>query len=173
MKIQLLIIGFLFCFSLGCTQTSKQAKQIDSLCEVINKDTLLRKKIYEAGEFMDYATDNGGELTVFHKNNQVYKIEEWIGLSSFFIVNTYYIQNNQLIFAKDEEFMYERHPVTGEIAGFSSQENLFKGKYYFKKGKLIHHESLGHNRFEDDEKNDAEKEFTTSVKKYLSLFYKK
>lgn len=173
MRIQLLIIGFLFCFALGCAQISTQTKQIDSICEVIDKDTLLKKKIYESDEFMDYATDNGGELTVFHKNNQVYKIEEWIGLSSFFILNTYYFQNNQLIFVKDEEFMYDRNPVTGEIAGLSSQENRFKGKYYFKNENLIHEGSLGHNRFEDDKHYNAETEFTTSAKKHLSLFYKK
>jgi hypothetical protein len=122
---------------------------------------------------MEQVTDNGGELTIYFKNNIVYRITEWVGLSFGVIINNYYFQNKQLVFVSDEELMYERNPVTGEITGNFSKDNRFYGRYYFKNGKLIDEESLGHNRFEDDEHHDAEKEFLLSAKKYLNIFYKK
>lgn len=173
MKIHLTIIGFLFCVNLGYAQISKQTKQIDSICARIDSDKLLKRKVFEQEAFMDHITDNGATLSIYYKGNTVFKIEEWVGLSSYVVINTYYFQNNQLVFVKDEGFMYERHPVTSETTGKFSRDGRFIGKYYFKNGKLIHEKSLGHNRFEDDDQNDPEKEFTASAKKYLPFFYKK
>lgn len=169
MKQHLLILSFLFCFSSLYAQVPVLKKQIDSSCKVIDRDDGLKKKIYEQEAFMDHATDNGGSLTIYYKNKNVYKIEEWVGLSGYVVINTYYFQNNQMVFVKDEEYMYERNPGTGETTGKFSKDNRFIGKYYFKNGKLIHQESLGHNRFEDDD-NDPEQEFNRAAKKFLRLF---
>jgi hypothetical protein len=152
-------------------QLPKQVKQIDSICKAIDKDVTLKKKIYEQEEFMENVTDNGGKLTVYHKNNVVYKITEWVGLSGYVVINSYYFQAEKLTFVKDEEEMYEKN-ATGETTGKFSKENRFVGKYYFKNGKLFTEESLGHNRFEDD-KNNPEKEFNQSAKRFLFLFKSK
>lgn len=152
-------------------QLPKQVKQIDSICKAIDKDVTLKKKIYEQEEFMENVTDNGGKLTVYHKNNVVYKVTEWVGLSGYVVINSYYFQAEKLIFVKDEEEMYEKN-ATGETTGKFSKENRFVGKYYFKNGKLFTEESLGHNRFEDD-KNNPEKEFNQSAKRFLLLFKSK
>lgn len=169
MKPHLLILSFLSCFSSLYAQVPVLKKQIDSSCKVIDRDGGLKKKIYEQEAFMDHATDNGGSLTVYYKNKTVYKIEEWVGLSGYVVINTYYFQNNQVVFVKDEEYMYERNPITGETTGKFSKDNRFIGKYYFKNGKLIDQESLGHNRFEDDD-NDPEQEFNRAAKKISSAF---
>ena len=152
-------------------QVSKQVRQIDSICKAIDKDAMLKKKVYEQEEFMENVTDNGGKLTIYYKNNVVYKITEWIGLSSYVVINSYYFQSGRLIFMRDEEEMYERN-ATGETTGKFSKENRFVGKYYFKNGKLFTEESLGHNRFEDD-KNNPEQEFNQSAKRFLDLFKSK
>ena len=153
-------------------QLPKQVKQIDSICKAIDKDVTLKKKIYEQEEFMENVTDNGGKLTVYHKNNVVYKIIEWVGLSGYVVINSYYFQAGKLIFVRDEENMYERNPITGETTGKFSKDNRFVGRYYFNNGKLVNEESLGHNRFEEDNAN-PEQEFNQSAKRFLYLFKSK
>jgi hypothetical protein len=143
----------------------------DSLCKAIDKNIQLKKKLYNQEIFMEQVTDEGGELTVYHEDNLVYRIKEWIGLSNAVIIRNYYFKNNKLLFVREEEYLYEV-----DDAGNINKEKLsrkpgFVGKYYFRKGKIIDEESLGHNRFED-EKNDAEKEYLGLAKKYLNLFYK-
>lgn len=168
-----LILFFFFLVSFAQAQLSKETKLIDGICNQIDKDTLLKKKILKQEQFMEAITDNGGSLTIYHKKNIVFRITEWVGLSNKVIINNYYFQNGKLIFVSAEELMYERNTVTGEITGTFSKDNRFFGQYYFKSGKLFDEESLGHNRFEDDEHYNAEKEFINSAKKFLNLFYRR
>ena len=164
---------FLFINSVAVhAQLSAQAKQIEAACKLIDKDSSLQKKVYEQQEFMDHVTDNGASLTVYHKNGTIYRITEWVGLSYYVIIIAYYFKSGKLIYVRDEELMYERNPVTGETTGKFSKENRFLGQYFFRNDKLFDEVSLGHNRFEDDEDNDAEKEFISSSKKYIALFNK-
>jgi len=153
-------------------QPVKERKKTDSICQKILLDKSLQKKVFSNEEFMEQSTDNGAELTIYYKNNKVYRITEWIGLSNKVIISNYYFINNKLIFVKDEEYMFEHDPKTGEILSKLSKEDLFIGTYYFNNKKLVDQESLGHNRFED-ERNDPEKEFLYSSVKYLKLFYRK
>ncbi len=164
---------FLFINSVAVhAQLSAQAKQIAAACRLIDKDSSLQKKIYEQEEFMDHVTDNGASLTVYHKSGTVYRITEWVGLSSYVVIIDYYFKAGKLVYIRDEELMYERDAATGETTGKFSKENQFLGLYFFRNDRLFDEVSLGHNRFEDDEQNDAEKEFISSAKKYLKLFYK-
>lgn len=151
-------------------QLSKEVKIIDAICREVTKNSSLQRKIFDQEKFMEIATDNGGSLTIYHKKNIVFRITEWVGLSNNVIINNYYFQKGQLIFVSAEELMYERNTVTGETTGTFSKENRFFGQYYFKNRKLFDEESLGHNRFEDDEHYNAEKEFINSAKKFLNLF---
>ncbi|MEJ8817128.1 hypothetical protein [Lacibacter sp. H407] len=173
MRIDLILLLLIFGSCKAVAQLSIQAKQIESFCKLIDKDSSLKKKVFEQEEFMDHVTDNGGSLTFYYKKGIVYRITEWIGLSGYVVIMDYYFQSGKLVYVRDEEFTYERHPVTGDLTGKFSQDDRFLGKYFFRNNKLFDQVSLGHNRFEDDEHNDAEKEFTTSAKKHLSLFYKK
>ncbi|MBY0478146.1 MAG: hypothetical protein K2Q24_10905 [Chitinophagaceae bacterium] len=154
----------------GLAQLSAQAKQIKDACKVIDEDSSFLKKIYEQEEFMNHATDNGGTLTVYHKNGIVHKMTEWVGLSNYIVIIDYYFQAGKLVYVRDEELMYERNPVTGETTGKISKENRFLGEYFFRNNKLFEEKSLGHNRFEDDEQNNAEKEFVAASKRYLVFF---
>ncbi len=172
---QKIFLAFLFLINSTASfaQLSVQAKQIESACKVIDKDSTLQKKVYEQEEFMDHATDNGGSLTVYHKNGTVYRITEWVGLSGDVVIIDYYFKAGKLVYVRDEELPYERNAVTGETTGKFSKDSRFLGKYFFRNDKLFDGESLGHNRFEDDSKHDPEKEFIESAKKYLLLFNKR
>ncbi len=173
MRIQLIILLLVLGFCKAVAQLSVQSKQIEATCKLIDKDSSLKKKVYEQEEFMDHATDNGASLTFYYKNGLVYRITEWVGLSGYVVIIDYYFQSGKLVYVRDEELTYERNPVTGDLTGKFSKDDRFLGKYFFRNNKLVDQVSLGHNRFEDDEKNDAEKEFIISAKKHLSLFYKK
>ena len=170
---QFTILLLLFSCGKSFAQLSAPAKQIELACKLIDKDSSLQKKIYEQEDFMDHVTDNGASLTVYHKNGTVYRITEWVGLSSYVVIIDYYYKAGKLIYVRDEELMYERNAATGETTGKFSKENRFLGQYFFRNDKLFDEVSLGHNRFEDDEHNDAEKEFIASAKKYLLLFKRK
>lgn len=169
-KIFLLVFLFFNCTA-GLAQLSAQAKQIAAACKFIDKDSSLEKKIYEQEEFMDHVTDNGASLTFYHKNGTVHRITEWIGLSGHAIIIDYYFKAGKLIYVRDEELVYERN-AKGETTGKFSKDDRFLGQYFFRNDQLFDAESLGHNRFEDDEQHDAEKEFIASAKKYLSIFMK-
>nr|WP_294902510.1 hypothetical protein [uncultured Lacibacter sp.] len=167
---QFIILLLLFSCGKSFAQLSAQAKQIESACKLIDKDSSLQKKIYEQEEFMDHVTDNGASLTVYHKKGTVHRITEWVGLSDYVVIIDYYFKAGKLVYVRDEELMYERNAATGEITGKFSKDSRFVGQYFFRNDKLFDEVSLGHNRFEDDEHNNAEKEFTASAKKYLLLF---
>ncbi|NCU04984.1 MAG: hypothetical protein GXC73_13455 [Chitinophagaceae bacterium] len=169
---QFIILLLLFSCSKSFAQLSAQAKQIESACKLIDNDSSLQKKIYEQEEFMSHVTDNGASLTVYHKNGAVYRITEWVGLSGYVVIIDYYFKAGKLVYVRDEELMYEQNPLTSEITGKFSKDGRFLGQYFFRNDKLFDEVSLGHNRFEDDEHNNAEKEFTASAKKYLLLFRK-
>ncbi|WP_164972677.1 hypothetical protein [Lacibacter luteus] len=166
------MLFLLFNCGKAIAQLTVQAKQIESSCKLIDKDSSLQKKVYEQEEFMDHVTDNGASLTVYYKNGTVYRITEWVGLSSYVVIMDYYFLSGKLVYVRDEELVYERNAVTGETTGKFSKDDRFLGKYFFKNDKLFDEVSLGHNRFEDDEKHNAEKEFLASSKKYLALFKK-
>jgi hypothetical protein len=148
-------------------------KQTDSICKTIDKDVQLKKKIFAQEDFMEKVTDEGGELTVYYKNTLVHRIKEWVGLSYGVIIRNYYFINKELLFVKEEEYLYEADEAGNIHKKKLSKKPGFLGKYYFLKSKLIDEESLGHNRFEDNEHHDAEKEYLASSKRHLSLFYKK
>lgn len=171
--VKIFLLVFLFFNCTACfAQLSAHAKQIESACKLIDNDSSLQKKIYEQEEFMDHVTDNGASLTVYHKNRTVYRITEWVGLSGYVVIIDYYFKAGKLVYVRDEELMYERNPLTNETTGKFSKDGRFLGQYFFRNDKLFDEVSLGHNRFEDDEHNNAEKEFIASAKKYLLLFRK-
>lgn len=170
---QFMILLLLFSSGKSLAQLSVQAKQIESACKHIDKDSSLQKKIYEQEEFMDHVTDNGAKLTVYHKNGTVYRITEWVGLSGYVVIIDYYFKLGKLVYVKDEELMYERNAATSEPTGKFSKDGRFLGQYFFRNDKLFDEVSLGHNRFENDDQHNAEKEFIASAKKYLSLFKKR
>jgi hypothetical protein len=170
---KLAVTLLLFCFAASVhAQKNHEISFIDSVCKAIDKNEALKKKIFQQEDFMEQATDNGAELTLYYKSNVVYKIKEWVGLSYGVVITTYYFLSGKLIFVRQEEYQYEQNTATGEITSKLSNENRFVGRYYFKDGKLFNETSMGHNKFED-ENNDAEKEFSKSARKYLKLFTKK
>ena len=168
----LLMILFINIVVAGQAQQSSFRKKIDSICKSIDKDVQLKKKTYAQEEFMDHITDEGGELIIFYKDNTVHRIKEWVGLSYGVIIRNYYFRNKELLFVKEEEYRYETDEIKGINKEKLSKDDLFVGKYYFKKDKLVDAETLGHNRFED-ENNDAESEYLFLAKKHLALFLKK
>lgn len=172
-------IQALFAFLLQITllqissaQKPPLAKKFDLVCKTIDSNKTLNTIKFNNEEFMDQVTDEGGMLTIYYSGNNIYKITEWIGLSSEVMIHNFYFHQNKLILVKDEEWFYAYDDKNGINKKVLAKDNHFRGLYYFSNNKLIYQESLGHNRFEDD-RNDAEAEFLSRVKEYINLFKKK
>ena len=88
-------------------------------------------------DFLGQITDNGGSLTGYYKGDSLKKVVEWVGLSNKVIQNEYYYETDKLIFVYSTESLYRYYYSTKSI-DYAKLDNVFKGRYYFLNGKLIH-----------------------------------
>ncbi|MFI5129407.1 MAG: hypothetical protein ACHQFX_05425 [Chitinophagales bacterium] len=117
--------------------------------QAINADKTLSKKTLTDEEFMENATDGGGELTGYYKKDSLVKIIEWIGLSFGNRTREFYLKNAKLFFVyeKFESFVVKDSTVA-EI-DHSKVTTTFEGRYYFNKDKLIEQKNSGKQSFEE------------------------
>jgi hypothetical protein len=110
--------------------------KIRKAVEQINKDSGYTVKKLSDEEFLEQATDNGGQLSGYFKNGQLVKMVEWIGLSSCVNVTEYYLQNNQLIFTytKGSESPYIESSQSFDQSKFKKTMDC---RFYFDNGKLV------------------------------------
>lgn len=122
--------------------------------------------IAKSEDFLGHNTDNGGSLTAYYKDASLKKIIEWIGLSNKVIQNEYYLNNGKLIFVYSTEDRYRFNESTQSF-DYSKLDNVFKGRYYFEKEKLI--EAILNDKQHDETKEQDAATFLTSGKSYLKL----
>ncbi|PWJ33121.1 hypothetical protein [Sediminitomix flava] len=98
----------------------------------------------ENEEFLEQMTDGGGTLTAYIKNDSIYKIMEWVGLSYGVIQTEYYYWDSRLFFAyqTEEVFNFVYHMAdTVEIEMSVNEKYSLKKtsdrRYYFSEGELI------------------------------------
>jgi hypothetical protein len=105
--------------------------------------------ILENEDFLDNATDGGGKLTGYYKNNSLKKVVVSVGLSHGIETLEFYFQNSSLIFVyeKFEGFVFDEKKSSFD---YTKTIKSFEGRYYFNKKKLVDYITTGHNRFEDD-----------------------
>jgi hypothetical protein len=152
----ILTVGLTLSFTISFGQEkTKLVNEIRKEVKAIDSDTTQKKVVLNNEEFLEHATDGGGQLAGFYKAGQLRKIVRWVGLSNGNEIVDFYFKSNKLIFVHDQfnSFVYDRDKQT---VRFDTTEKTFDGRYYFYNNKLIDQISTGHNRFEDDS-IDAEK----------------
>lgn len=164
MRIQIFILTSiltLFFFYAPGQEKSKIINDIRKEFTTINSDSTLTEVVLNNEEFLDHATDGGGQLTGFYKGGQLRKIVRWTGLSNGNEIIEFYFINNKLIFVYEQfnAFIYDQKK---EILHQDTTERTFEGRYYFSKEKLINQITTGHNRFGDDSV-DPEKTLLTEA----------
>lgn len=116
----------------------------------INADTSFEKITLTNEQFMPQMTDGGGELIGYFKKGIIQKITRKIGLSYGIETYDYYFTNEKLILIYETFYVFMINDSLGTVDQTKTELN-FIGTYYFKNYKLINSETVGHNRFENDE----------------------
>src|SRR5690349_19278478 len=131
MRATIFILTFLFSTTLLFGQAEKRINIISKRVEQINTDTTLaKKKVLDNEQWMDHATDGGGELTAYINNGQIIKIVEWVGLSSCISIYEYYLQNGSLIFVYGQEKVFKYDDETNTF-DYNIQTVSTESSYYF------------------------------------------
>jgi hypothetical protein len=91
-------------------------------------------------DYLEHMTDNGAQLKGYYKNDTLYKLIQWTGLSYAIMTTEYYLWNNELIFVYDTEQNYKQ--VIDSVDGFlgfdySEAEVKYESRHYFVYGKEV------------------------------------
>ena len=124
----LLFLSFTFGFSQNLDLIKKEVEEI-------NNTKNFKIKTIPNDYFVDVknkATDNGQELKGYYKNNQLRKINHFVGLSSWNIITEYFYKDNQLIFVLESKYQ-----SVNENGFLNKPKLLYKNRYYFNNNKLI------------------------------------
>ena len=99
---------------------------------------------------MEQMTDGGGELTFYLKNDTVFKIHEWIGLSYGVRQRIWYLENQKLICCTETEEVYnfvfhEADTIEAEMTIEESYQLIKKHEiqFYFAEDAVIDIEETG------------------------------
>ncbi len=103
----------------------------------INEEKHFTTKKLENDEYLDQMPDGGGELTGYYIGDTLYKMTDWIGLSSGVVKCEYYFDNGKPIFVYEVESRFEYNDSL-QARDYSKQKIVFEGRYYFSNNKLIH-----------------------------------
>ncbi len=123
-------------------------------------------------DYLKHTPDNGAQIKGYFKNDTLYKLVEWIGLSEEAIVTEYYLWNEKLIFVykvgKQYRTMYDDQ---GNMIGYdySKLDIKYEIRYYFEDGKEIKRLSKG----ERLTGNSRDENFDSNLQSYLPLLKNK
>lgn len=90
----------------------------------------------DAASFIGY-TDNGASLTGYLRNDTIFKIVVWIGLSNKAIQQEFYYTDEKLLFVFEKISFYEYDKKNNNL-DYTKLNLKFSNRYYFDKGKLIY-----------------------------------
>jgi hypothetical protein len=169
----LYLLTFLLASFLTYSQENNTGvENIRHIVEQVNQDSEYVKRVLNNEEFMEEATDGGGELTGYFKNGHLVKIMEWIGLSSCISVTEYYIQSHKLIFAytQEKDFAYNAN-----LNSFDSQKQVvtMECRFYFENDKLIKNIIKGESRCGGMPSKDWAKNYLDDCSRYEKLLKSK
>ncbi len=125
--------------------------------------------ILDNDEFMEQMTDGGGRLTGYFSGNEVRKINVTVGVSYGKYEFDYYFKNSKLYYIV-ESFKQYAYDVDTDTWNYSKMEQTFNGDYLFQPD--FDYETLGHNRFKNDEL-DPEEVLKDEANGYLILLKNK
>ncbi|WKV14031.1 hypothetical protein [Marivirga harenae] len=144
-------------------ELSKFAKNIDNQLESY------KSVILENEEFLENMTDGGGILKGYFSGDKIVKIELWAGVSNGKHEFDYYFKDSELYYIV-ESFKRYSYDVDSDTWDYSKMDQVFHGDYLF--SPTFDYETMGHNRFENDE-IDPEEILAEEVEKYLTLLDEK
>ena len=120
--------------------------KVDSIDRICGYKTM----VFQNNEFMEQMTDGGGELTFYLKNDTVFKIHEWIGLSYGVRQRIWYLENQKLICCTETEEVYNfvfhiADSIETEMTIEESYQliNKHKIQFYFAEDAVIDVEETG------------------------------
>jgi hypothetical protein len=148
---------------------SIEVQKIQQIVAKIEKTKFKDSVHLENEEFMENMTDGGGSLTGYFDNNKLVRIAEWYGLSWGISQVDYYLSNDDLVLVIETEQHFDIDKNMN--VDHSRFGQLFRGDYYFNKGKLFDEVSMGHNRFEDSA-NNPETEYIRRAKENKKIILK-
>lgn len=150
---------------------SAKYPEIAERVKKINTDTSFEKIALTNEEFMQQMTDGGGELIGYFNKGIIQKITKKIVLSYGIETCDYYFTNKKLMFIYETFYVFMINDSLGTVDQTKTELN-FIGTYYFKYSKLIDSETVGHNRFENDE-IDMETVLLKETEENLSMLKQK
>jgi hypothetical protein len=113
-----------------------QIRQIRTLYSKINSDHSLKTIVLNNADFLPDETPDGGcSLTGYYKNDTLYKMSVWIGLSYCIRQYDYYFDNGKpfLVFETEKDFAAN---TEGRLV-YTKLNTGFEGRYYFNGEKII------------------------------------
>jgi len=165
---------FIIALALNCPSnaqsTEDKVKNIREIFNRINATKQLSTKKLENEEYLDHMTDGGGELTGYYKDDTLYKIIDWVGISSGVIKDEYYFSEGKLVFVYEAQDRFVYNDSLKE-RDYSKQRTVFEGRYYFYNSRLIHVIKKGgpFSRGFDHSNEAIAGEFLDEARKYSSL----
>lgn len=138
-----LFIIFIFIIATGSLFAQTKNKSIEEIrthFKWINSQKDFVAAELNNEDFLDQTPDNGAQLMGLYKNDTLFKIIEWTGLSYAIMTTEYYFWNNKLIFVYDTEKNYKQ--INDSIDGFigfdyNEAKIMYESRHYFIDGKEI------------------------------------
>lgn len=164
----IVILGF-FLLEKNKDHVAIQAKNIKAKVELIdNEKDYQIKKLDSEKVNGEQITDGGGQLIGYFKDGNISKIEEHLGLSHGVKTYQYYFVDDELILVEEKDEGFSDPLNTGTL-DYTKLELVFKGQYYFKKGKLFNTETIGVKRFPQEENINIEDFFLKAAQENIEL----
>ena len=166
-----LILVFFFLFSASaCSAQTKDTiiNNIRQLFQAINNDRSLHKVELENDEFLKEETlDGGGSLTGYFKNDTIYKMVVWMGLSFGIRQYEYYFKYERLffIYETEDDFLINS---SGEMDQTKLKRG-FEGRYYLDGGSAFEIKNHGEKRFEEKPSKHYVEDLIAGSKPYVKL----
>lgn len=91
----------------------------------------------DAEKILGQSTDNGASLKAYVKNDSIFKIVAWVGLSNKVIQSEFYFQNGKLIFILERVSSYFFDNKKQEV-DFTKLHEDYINRYYFYQDKQFH-----------------------------------
>jgi len=113
-----------------------QIRQIRTLYSKINNDHSLKTIVLTNDDFLQDETPDGGcSLTGYYKNDTLYKMSVWIGLSYCIRQYDYYFDKGTPFFVFETEKDFPAN--TDGTLGYTKLNPGFEGRYYLNGQKVI------------------------------------
>ncbi len=139
-RIVFFIILSFFTKFLTAQNIKQDIAEIKAQFKWINNQKDFQSVYFENDEFTDQIPSEGCELSVFYKNDTIYKIIQKDAVSYAVFTTEFYLKNNHVIFVYRKEENFRISPDDESDIKF---ETKYEERVYFKNKKIIRHLEKG------------------------------